>query len=219
MTSPTRFAQVCALSTYRWVRFIAKPLFLLFVEIAGICKRVSQSDMPFPRRENITKFIHAARAFGVLDRENVRRTVVVSGLMFAVALRLLMCRCYSTQCRQFDTGDLFDQSNMKQVLICLNALGRIALEGQIDGYDGPGIAGGSGACETGNTGTGELRTIALATHTDMIVVVGPGGRHREGEVSLLQLERQNQAWPTACRSWLRRMAEAAARKESSRRQH
>eukprot|EP01051_Picozoa_sp_SAG22_P011699 SAG22_NODE_1149_length_5353_cov_1.820898_2_plen_424_part_00 len=60
----------------------------------GSYKKVSTSSMPFPQRENIKKFCDAAREIGVIDREN------------------------------FDTNDLFEQSNMKQVLICLNALGR-----------------------------------------------------------------------------------------------
>jgi hypothetical protein len=38
----------------------------------GIVKKVAVSDRPFPRIENIQKFIHAAREFGVTDHENVR---------------------------------------------------------------------------------------------------------------------------------------------------
>eukprot|EP01052_Picozoa_sp_SAG31_P002047 SAG31_NODE_68_length_28153_cov_23.647717_29_plen_386_part_00 len=71
----------------------------------GSAKKVSQSKTPFPQRENIKKYIDGARALGVLDREN------------------------------FEPNDLFEKSNLKQVLICLNALGR--LSSNIEGYDGP----------------------------------------------------------------------------------
>ena len=36
-------------------------------------EKISSSPMPAKQRENIDKFIAAARSFGVLDRENVRR--------------------------------------------------------------------------------------------------------------------------------------------------
>ena len=81
----------------------------------GAVKKVSASAMPFPQRENINAFISAARTFGVPDREN------------------------------FDTSDLFEQSNMKQVMICLRSLGRAAYH--IPGYEGPcwGKVDGSGS--------------------------------------------------------------------------
>ena len=84
----------------------------------GKIDKVSSSSMPFPQRENIKKFIDAARDFGVLDREN------------------------------FDTVDLFPSlddapTNMKQVLICLNALGRECVS--VDSFDGPYLAAKDGS--------------------------------------------------------------------------
>ena len=66
--------------------------------------RISKSAMPFPQRENVLAFINAARELGVPERDN------------------------------FDTSDLFEQSNMRQVLICVSALGRAAHH--VEGYSG-----------------------------------------------------------------------------------
>ena len=66
--------------------------------------RISKSTMPFPQRENVLAFINAARELGVPERDN------------------------------FDTSDLFEQSNMRQVLICVSALGRAAHH--VEGYSG-----------------------------------------------------------------------------------
>ena len=71
----------------------------------GSVGKISQSAMPFPQRENIQAFIGAVRELGIPDREN------------------------------FDTGDLFEQSNMKQVLITMRSLGRAAYG--FPGYEGP----------------------------------------------------------------------------------
>jgi hypothetical protein len=71
----------------------------------GAVKKISESAMPFPQRENVQAFISAARELGVPDRDN------------------------------FDTSDLFEQTGMRQVLICLRSLGRAAYN--IPGYEGP----------------------------------------------------------------------------------
>ena len=72
----------------------------------GSVKKISKSKMPFPQRENITAFINACSQIGVPQHEN------------------------------FDTNDLFEESNIKQVLVCLRSLGRLSYT--IAGYDGPG---------------------------------------------------------------------------------
>eukprot|EP01044_Picomonas_judraskeda_P004067 COSAG03_NODE_350_length_8727_cov_145.845913_7_plen_889_part_00 len=71
----------------------------------GAVKKISGSKMPFPQRENVQAFISAVRTLGVPDREN------------------------------FDTSDLFEQTGMRQVMICLRSLGRAAYN--IPGYEGP----------------------------------------------------------------------------------
>eukprot|EP01047_Picozoa_sp_COSAG01_P103514 COSAG01_NODE_32969_length_572_cov_1.186047_1_plen_134_part_01 len=71
----------------------------------GTVKKISQSKMPFPQRENVQAFIQGARSLGVPEHEN------------------------------FETSDLFEQSNMRQVLICLRSLGRLVYT--IESYDGP----------------------------------------------------------------------------------
>jgi hypothetical protein len=74
----------------------------------GHIKKISKSKMPFPQRENIKAWTDAARdVFGVPDRDN------------------------------FETGDLFEQSNMKQVVICILSAGRASAS--IPGWDGPSI--------------------------------------------------------------------------------
>jgi hypothetical protein len=74
----------------------------------GHIKKISKSAMPFPQRENIKAWTDAARdVFGVPDRDN------------------------------FDTGDLFEQSNMKQVVFCILSAGRASAS--VAGYSGPTI--------------------------------------------------------------------------------
>lgn len=74
----------------------------------GTIQKISKSAMPFPQRENIKAWTDAARdVFGVPDRDN------------------------------FETGDLFEQSNMKQVVICILSAGRAS--GSVPGYSGPTI--------------------------------------------------------------------------------
>ena len=80
-------------------------------------KKISSSKMPFPQRENILSFINAARALGVPDRDN------------------------------FDTGDLFEASNMRQVLICISSLGRASKS--VQGYGGPTLSMGTGPSKGG----------------------------------------------------------------------
>jgi hypothetical protein len=62
----------------------------------GAVKKISESAMPFPQRENVQAFISAVRELGVPDRDN------------------------------FDTSDLFEQTGMRQVMTCLRSLGRAA---------------------------------------------------------------------------------------------
>ena len=66
--------------------------------------------MPFPRRENINAFVGAARLLGVPDAEN------------------------------FQTDDLFESRNLKQVVICLGSLGRHARRDK--DFSGPYLAEG-----------------------------------------------------------------------------
>ena len=79
--------------------------------------RISKSKMPFPQRENVLAFINAARELGVPDRDN------------------------------FDTSDLFEQSNMRQVLICISSLGRASKS--VQGYGGPTLSMGTGPSKGG----------------------------------------------------------------------
>ena len=67
-------------------------------------KKVSKLPSPFPQRENVRAFIEAVRAIGVPDAEN------------------------------FDTDDLFEGRNMRQVTLCLVSLGRKLHD--VEGYDG-----------------------------------------------------------------------------------
>ena len=85
----------------------------------GMIPRISRKTMPFPQRENIKAFTDAARTLGVPDSEN------------------------------FETGDLFEQSNMKQVLICIQSLGRAAK--RIKGYIGPTLSVGGGGSAAGRS--------------------------------------------------------------------
>eukprot|EP01047_Picozoa_sp_COSAG01_P065110 COSAG01_NODE_8738_length_2677_cov_3.877424_4_plen_328_part_00 len=70
----------------------------------GVVPKVSTSSTPFAQRENIERFTAALRALGVPDREN------------------------------FETSDLFEESNMRQVMLCLRSLGRAAWG--MEGYEG-----------------------------------------------------------------------------------
>ena len=79
-----------------------------------LCRRINRSNMPFPQRENIKAVIDAVRAIGVAERDN------------------------------FDTSDLFEARNPRQVWICILALGRAAYG--IEGYQGPCV----GKVEKGN---------------------------------------------------------------------
>ena len=79
----------------------------------GSVKCISKSAMPFPQRENINAFVGAARKFGVPDRDN------------------------------FDTSDLFEGKNERQVLICLSALGRAVYS--VAGYSGPALGRDAGS--------------------------------------------------------------------------
>ena len=67
--------------------------------------RINHSSQPFPQRENLQAAINAMRRFGVADKDN------------------------------FDTADLHEQKNTRQVQIALLALGRAAY--RIPGYEGP----------------------------------------------------------------------------------
>jgi len=71
----------------------------------GVVKKVNRSTMPFAQRENIHAFCEAAKSLGVKDINN------------------------------FTADDLFEAKNMKQVVICLHALGQQAH--LIPDYTGP----------------------------------------------------------------------------------
>lgn len=71
----------------------------------GAVKRIERKEAPFQMRENIANFIAAAKALGVPNNE------------------------------LFDVADLFEAKKMRQVLICLYALGR-ASHG-LASYSGP----------------------------------------------------------------------------------
>ncbi|XP_065837811.1 myophilin-like [Oscarella lobularis] len=70
----------------------------------GSVKKIQESKMAFKQMENISAFTQAVRRYGVPDSEN------------------------------FQTVDLFEGQNMKQVLICIDSLGRQA---QKKGFSGP----------------------------------------------------------------------------------
>lgn len=70
----------------------------------GSIKNIQTSSMAFKQMENINAFTDAARKYGVPDSEN------------------------------FQTVALFEGQNMKQVLICIDSLGRQAQE---KGFMGP----------------------------------------------------------------------------------
>eukprot|EP00802_Teleaulax_amphioxeia_P007667 Tamp_07674.p1 GENE.Tamp_07674~~Tamp_07674.p1 ORF type:complete len:553 (+),score=41.17 Tamp_07674:650-2308(+) len=95
----------------------------------GTIGKVSRSTMPFPMRENIKAFCDACRALGVPDRDN------------------------------FTTDDLFEQRNMKQVILCLLSLGRRSY--QIPGYCGPCL----GKPELANAGASKQSKFRIQTST------------------------------------------------------
>jgi len=70
----------------------------------GIVTRIQHSTAPFPQRENIGNFLDAAAKLGVQGHE------------------------------MFQTGDLFNGRDMKQVCVCIGALGRAAYN--ITTYEG-----------------------------------------------------------------------------------
>jgi len=59
----------------------------------------------------------------------------------------------------FETGDLFEASNMKQVLICLLSLGRHSED--VAGYDGPTLKSNTGKDVRSSTNSGKVRTQAI----------------------------------------------------------
>lgn len=71
----------------------------------GAVGRVSSHNAPFQHRENIAQFLAAASALGVPDNE------------------------------LFDTPDLYEERNMRQVVICVHSLGRVSH--RVKGYTGP----------------------------------------------------------------------------------
>ncbi|KAJ1638939.1 calponin homology domain-containing protein, partial [Pavlovales sp. CCMP2436] len=62
--------------------------------LPGSIARIERVTLaPFPQRENIERFLQAVRALGVQEHET------------------------------FETGDLFNGTNLRQVSVCLGALG------------------------------------------------------------------------------------------------
>ncbi|KAI6652603.1 hypothetical protein LOD99_4388 [Oopsacas minuta] len=70
----------------------------------GSVKKISESSTAFPQMENISNFLKAAKNYGVTDTN------------------------------LFQTADLFDGTNIGQVVICIDGLGRAA---QKQGFKGP----------------------------------------------------------------------------------
>ena len=104
----------------------------------GTVPAVQKSSMPFPQRENIKAFTDGARALGVPEHEN------------------------------FETNDLFEAGNMKQVLICLLSLGRHS-EG-VPGYDGPSLKSNTGKDVRSATSSGKVRQ--LSTNLKELIPMG-----------------------------------------------
>lgn len=94
----------------------------------GTVPNIQKSSKPFPQRENIKAFTEGARAFGVPEHEN------------------------------FETNDLFEASNMKQVLICLLSLGRRS--GAVPGYDGPTLKSNTGKGTRAAKSSGKVRQLS-----------------------------------------------------------
>ena len=90
----------------------------------GIIRQgISESKMPFPRRENINKFIQAARVLKVRDSIAIAISLPSSIWFGLTQLTGSMSPSQVPEHSNFDTDDLFSTKNMKQVLICLRALG------------------------------------------------------------------------------------------------
>ena len=89
--------------------------------------------MLIPQRENIKSFIDAARSLGVPDRDN------------------------------FDTGDLFEASNMKQVLICIASLG--GQSASVEGYEGPSMSTRGSAKKQGNRKRADSKVMQVRART------------------------------------------------------
>ena len=73
---------------------------------AGCVKKINEGTAPFKQMENISNFLTAAKAYGVAD------------------------------VNLFQTADLFDGTNVGQVIVCIDAVGRCA---QKHGYKGPAL--------------------------------------------------------------------------------
>ena len=125
----------------------------------GSVPTVSTSSAPFPQRENLKAFADAIRALGVPDAEN------------------------------FETDDLFEGRNMKQVLVALHSFGRHAAG--IDGYDGPTLSvKGKGRSnsqdEAAASRSGKVRELSER----LKIPTGAGNRIIEpGSVEWLELQR------------------------------
>jgi hypothetical protein len=104
----------------------------------GTVPKIQKSSMPFPQRENIKAFTEGARALGVPEHEN------------------------------FETNDLFEASNMKQVLICLLSLGRHSED--VPGYDGPILKSNTGKGARAAKSSGKVR--ALSTNLKDLIPMG-----------------------------------------------
>lgn len=96
----------------------------------GTVPKTQKSTMPFPMRENIKAFTDGARQLGVPEHEN------------------------------FETNDLFEASNMKQVLICLLSLGRHSEN--VPGYDGPTLKSNTGKDVRSATNSGKVRQLSTS---------------------------------------------------------
>jgi hypothetical protein len=129
----------------------------------GTIGKFSKSKMPFPQRENIKSFIDAARTLGVHDADN------------------------------FETGDLFEKSNMKQVIICIQALGRAA--GKVPGYTGPSLSNKGSAKKRRNVKRSDSKVMQLGSSLKLDL-----GRGKPVEPGSME--------------WIRQQAEAKAAEEA-----
>ena len=99
----------------------------------GIIKRINRSKMPFPQRENIKAVIDATRKMGCAKHA---RPAYASEPLARLRWNSSVPNSRSSKpcCRgrrvadrnNFDTSDLFDARNPRQVWICMLALGRAA---------------------------------------------------------------------------------------------
>lgn len=120
----------------------------------GSVPKIQDVSMPFPQRENIKAFTEGARALGVPEHEN------------------------------FETNDLFEASNMKQVLICLLSLGRRS--GDVSGYLGPTLASNTGKGTRATKSSGKVRQ--LSTNLKDLIPMGatPATRAEAGSEEWLK---------------------------------